>query len=150
MIASTLWRMHFDVRATEGSVNLIFRSGSALCWVFVMAFVCCAAQEPVGPPPASASSVEVNVNRVFVSVVVRNRQGQTVDDLKKEDFTVLDDDKPRAISGFVVEQRRTEPPMRVAAGAAAASGAKSALSSHDTGALGDQRSRLPEYRGTHA
>jgi hypothetical protein len=58
-------------------------------------------------PTSSVSSVQINVNRVLVPVVVRNRQGQTVEDLKKEDFTVLDNDQPRAISGSVVEQGRT-------------------------------------------
>jgi VWFA-related protein len=62
--------------------------------------------------------VQVNVNRVLVPVIVRNRQGQTVEDLKKEDFTVLDNDQPRALSGFVVDQRRTE--AAVHAGGAAA------------------------------
>jgi len=79
--------------------------------------MCCAAQQSNGPPSA-VPSVEVNVNRVLVPVVVRNRQGQTVNDLKKEDFTVLDNDQPRAISAFVVEQRRTEAPVHGAAATA--------------------------------
>jgi VWFA-related protein len=66
----------------------------------------------------SVSSVQVNVNRVLVPVVVRNRQGQTVEDLKKEDFTVQDNDQPRPISGFVGEQRRTGVPVQAAGGAA--------------------------------
>jgi VWFA-related protein len=52
--------------------------------------------------------VEVTVDRVLVPVVVRNRQGQTVENLKKGDFSVLDNGKPRAISGFVVEQHGTD------------------------------------------
>lgn len=68
--------------------------------------LCCPAQQP-GASPGSTSNVQVNVNRVLVPVVVRNRQGQTVVDLKKEDFTILDNDQPKAISGFVVDQRRT-------------------------------------------
>jgi hypothetical protein len=75
-------------------------------WLVLKLCLCCAAQQPA-PSSGPVSSVQVNVNRVLVPVVVRNRQGQTVGDLNKEDFTVLDNDEPRAISGFVVEQRGT-------------------------------------------
>jgi VWFA-related protein len=63
----------------------------------------CAAQEASGPPGATPS-VQVNVNRVLAPVVVRDREGHTVGDLQERDFTVLDDGKPRAVSGFLVER----------------------------------------------
>jgi VWFA-related protein len=90
----------------KGGTNL--RSGivSAVYWVALLPCICCAAQQPNGLQ-GSVSSVQVNVNRVLVPVVVRNRQGQAVVGLSKEDFKVLDNDQPRAISGFVVEQRQT-------------------------------------------
>jgi VWFA-related protein len=44
------------------------------------------------------------VDRVTVSAVVRNRSGQTVTDLKREDFELLDDGTPREILEF-----RSEP-----------------------------------------
>ena len=57
--------------------------------------------EAPAPPP----TIQVDVNRVLVPVVVRNKQGHTVAGLTKEDFQVFDDDKPRAVSGFSVESR---------------------------------------------
>lgn len=118
MIASTLWGTHGDAREQpKGAMNRLLRSVSVLCWVGFITCICCAAQEPNGPT-GPVSTVEVNVNRVLVPVVVRDRQGQTVGDLKKEDFTVLDNDKPRAISGFAVKQRRTDAVVNAGAGAA--------------------------------
>ena len=70
---------------------------------------------PATMPPASAvppgtqepdagMTLHVNVNVVLVPVVVRDEKGQSIDNLEKQDFTVFDDDKPRTLSGFLVEK----------------------------------------------
>jgi VWFA-related protein len=71
--------------------------------------------EPISPSPVpsfseakpqySAPPIDVNVNRVLVPVVVRDKQGRMVADLKKEDFQVLDEGKLRSISAFNLEKR---------------------------------------------
>ena len=55
-------------------------------------------------PETPGITLQVNVNKVLIPVVVRDQQGRTVSDLKKEDFQLFDNNKPRAVSAFMVEQ----------------------------------------------
>ena len=63
-----------------------------------------AAAQQANEPQGTPFNIEVHVNRVVVPVVVRDRQGHAVDGLKKADFQVFDEGKPRSISGFTVER----------------------------------------------
>jgi VWFA-related protein len=55
-------------------------------------------------PQTTGITLQVNVNRVLIPVVVRDQLGRSVSGLKKEDFQLFDNNKPRAISAFMVEQ----------------------------------------------
>jgi len=90
---------------------------NALLRVFVV-FTCVTiysaaqtAQQANEPP---SFTLQVDTNRVLVPVVVRDKRGHAIADLKKEDFQVFDDDKPRAVSAFSIEKRGT--PSRDGAG----------------------------------
>ena len=56
---------------------------------------------------APGFTLKVDVNKVLVPVVVRDKSGHVVRDLKREDFRVFDDGKPRTVSGFTVERHAT-------------------------------------------
>jgi VWFA-related protein len=61
------------------------------------------AQQPPPPPPPPSQSqptFKVRVDYVEVDVVVTDRQGNLVRDLKKEDFQVLEDGKGQTINTF--------------------------------------------------
>jgi VWFA-related protein len=82
--------------ASVRAVGCIFCVASPLCMYS-------AAQE-AGVPPATYK-IETTVNRVLVPVVVRDKQGHAIGDLKKEDFQVFDNNKLQSISGLSIQQR---------------------------------------------
>ena len=66
-----------------------------------------AAQEPT-PTPASAHALKVTTRLVIVDVVVVDKHGHKVADLKREDFTVFERGRPQKIAVFSTE-RASEP-----------------------------------------
>jgi len=59
-------------------------------------------QQP--PPPRSQSPIRVTSELVLVSVVARDKKSNLVRDLKKEDFTLFEDNKKQEISTFDFEK----------------------------------------------
>jgi VWFA-related protein len=64
-----------------------------------------AAAQQASASQAATPTFQINVNRVLVPVVVRDKQGHAVVGLKKEDFEVVDNGKPHPISAFNVDER---------------------------------------------
>ena len=84
--------MHKGLRLTA---LLVFLAGAALD----------AGQQPPAQPPApppQGPTFKVRVDYVEVDVVVTDRQGNLVRDLKKEDFQVLEDGKSQSINTFTM------------------------------------------------
>jgi VWFA-related protein len=72
----------------------------ALC---LLASISCSAQA-AEEKQATAPALQIEVRRVLVPVVVRDRQGHAVDDLQQADFEILDEGKPGTISSFMMER----------------------------------------------
>jgi VWFA-related protein len=76
------------------------------CLGLVGALSCINSIAQEGNPAQSTSpTIVVTVNRVLVPVVVRDKQGRVVGDLKREDFRILDDGQSRPISDFTIVKR---------------------------------------------
>ncbi|HUB28102.1 MAG TPA: VWA domain-containing protein [Terracidiphilus sp.] len=62
---------------------------------------------PLAVAPDAAPTLRVNVDRLVVPVVVRDKSGRANGNLTKADFTVFDQGKPRAITGFSILKSAT-------------------------------------------
>jgi len=58
------------------------------------------AQQALQQPPADTTTIRITVNLVQVDAVVVDSKEKPVTDLRKEDFVVLQDGKPQAITNF--------------------------------------------------
>jgi len=58
-----------------------------------------------GEAQSRTPTIELNVSRILVPVVVRDKLGRAVGDLKKEDFQVFDEGQLRPVSAFAEERR---------------------------------------------
>src|SRR6266446_2119752 len=73
--------------------------------VFVTGAALVAGQNPPAQPPPQAPQAptfKVRVDYVEVDVVVTDRQGNLVRDLKKDDFQVLEDGKSQVVTTFTL------------------------------------------------
>jgi VWFA-related protein len=83
-------------------------------WKTISAALICAgllAQDQPSP------TFRTNTNLVIVNVAVKDKSGKPIEDLKKEQFTLLEDGKPQQISVFELERLNGEtlPPLEVQA-----------------------------------
>src|SRR5271157_6366965 len=61
------------------------------------------AQEPGQQPVATQGRIRVTTELVLVNVVAHDKKGNLIKDLKKEDFTLYEDNKKQDISSFDFE-----------------------------------------------
>src|ERR1700727_300841 len=60
---------------------------------------------------------KTNTNLVIINVAIKDKSGKAIEDLKKEQFTLLEDGKPQQITVFELERLNgdTLPPLEVPA-----------------------------------
>jgi VWFA-related protein len=81
-----------------------------------------AQQKPVRPQKTVI--FKSNIELVLVNVVVRDRDGNVVRNLKRDDFTIVEDNRPQTIATFDVEDLPTAAAAAGGAGSAPATNAK--------------------------
>lgn len=79
-------------------------------WIITLVALTAAGQQPLPQAPAPAKpTFTSSSNLVIVDVTVRDKSGKPVDNLKLQDFTLLEDGKPQKVQVFEHQQLSTEP-----------------------------------------
>src|SRR5271168_1773350 len=90
-------------------------SGMSSCaFRIVSSALLCAGLLAQDEPP---TTFKTNTNLVIINVAVKDKSGKAIEDLKKDQFTLLEDGKPQQISVFEVQHLNgdTLPALEVAA-----------------------------------
>jgi len=85
-------------RQNGTAIGLAVRSLPIILFVLFIAFRVTGRQQP-------SAAIRSFTNEVLVPIVVRDAQGHSVGGLTKDDFQILDNDKPQTITGFSIVHR---------------------------------------------
>ena len=92
--------------------------------ILLAALVCAGMLAQDQPPP----NFKANTNLVIINVAVKDKSGKAIEDLKKDQFTLLEDGKPQRSAGARPEDSRTNgSPAHSIAREGSASGASACL-----------------------
>src|SRR5271170_8220162 len=78
---------------------------SSCAFRIVSAVLVCAAMVAQDQP---TPNFKTNTNLVIINVAVKDKSGKAIEDLKKDQFTLLEDGKPQQISVFEVQHLNGE------------------------------------------
>ncbi len=72
-------------------------------------------QAPAQSPPASAPTIKVETRVVLLDVVVTDHKGESIPNLRREDFNIEEDGKPQTLSAFDEHSRHNALPVNLPA-----------------------------------
>ena len=84
-----------------------------LIWPLAAAFAIAPLHSQAPAPNASptAPKIKVETRVVLLDVVVTNHKGETIPNLRQEDFSIEEDGKPQTLSAFDEHSRHNAPPV---------------------------------------
>src|SRR5437868_7212030 len=101
------------IRPTQELIMILRRSAIVLFLVLGIVISVVALPPQFSKDDVNTPAVRVSTRLVLVDAVVTDKAGQRITDLKKDDFTVLENGKPQKLSAFWFEV--PEPPSRTPA-----------------------------------
>jgi VWFA-related protein len=86
-----------------------------LIWPLAAAFAIAPlhSQAPAPNASAAAPTIKVETRVVLLDIVVTNHKGETIPNLRQEDFYIEEDGKPQSLSAFDEHSRHNAPPVNL-------------------------------------